>query len=73
LTRKKLDEELNQKKPDEYICIDRPFWDFESERRDNGKLDESKNIDAYNETVQPGKRMWPKPANAFQNWKWTTM
>lgn len=65
---------LEKKPPGEYICIDRPFFDFAAEKEDDGDDEEDEEIwEAYIKERDGPDRMWAKPAVEHPDWKWVIM
>lgn len=77
------DHGLDRKKPEEYICIDRPLFDFEAEHQDKNENDDREGdededdeeaaFEEYRKAAQGPNKRWPKPAAEDPSWKWVMM
>ena len=74
----KVAEDLKKKDPEEWICMDRPFWDFKAAAGDEDEEDEDEDDDdegaeslrgRYKKEVLD-KAVWPKPAAELPEHKW---
>ncbi|KAI1078066.1 hypothetical protein F5B20DRAFT_582593 [Whalleya microplaca] len=69
-------DELENRPPYEYYCINRPFFDVENEnneKEDDDQLDEDELIDKFNENARSKDNIATNPAAEHPEYKWISM